>query len=260
MKTEYITAKDNQFVKRVVKLQSSARFRRESGMFVCEGLRLCNDAALSNIRFSALAVSDSALKKYPNDISVLESNSEMVYYVNDTVFSKMCDTATPQGVIGVVRIDDIISRPFDKNGKYIALENIQDPANLGAVSRTAEAFGVTGLVLSNDGCDPFSPKALRASMGALFRIPLFLTDNLTGFFVSHNIVTYACVVDSDAKQVGDIVFENGCAALIGNEGNGLKDETKRSCNQRITIPMSGRAESLNAAVAASIIIWEMQRH
>ncbi len=254
-----ITSRDNRTVKDTVRLISSAKARREEGLFVAEGLRLCEDAMLSGLRFLHLFVSDSALKRQSDAVVSLEKNADKVYYVSDSLYASMSDTLTPQGVMAVIAKPELEIR-LDKNGKYIALECVQDPANLGAVSRSAEAFGLSGLVLSADCCDAFSPKALRASMGALFRIPVIITNDIIGLFNEADISTFACVVDSSAKPISSVEFPSGSAAIIGNEGNGLRAETIEAASERITIPMSGRAESLNAAVAAAITIWEMQRN
>jgi TrmH family RNA methyltransferase len=136
------------------------------------------------------------------------------------------------------------------------LENLQDPSNLGAISRTAEAFGLDGIFLKG-GCDPYSPKSLRASMGALLRIPVYQTHDLFKEFDKAGLVSYAAVIDKDAQKLGTVSFAPGSVVIIGNEANGIAKETIARCDNRITIPMDGKAESLNAAIAASIIMWEM---
>ena len=258
MEAQVITSRDNQFVKKCIKLFSSAKERRESGLFCLEGVRLCEDAVRSGIRFNALVVSFFAREKYADSINFLEDFTEKLYHVSDGVFKSIADTATPQGIIGIAEIPDNNNK-INTNGKYIALENIQDPSNLGAVSRSAEAFGISGLILSRDCCDPYSPKALRASMGALVRIPVIIAEDIIPFLKASSIKSFACVVNKDAEKINGVSFPEGSAAIIGNEGNGLRETTVSGADNRITIPMSGRAESLNAAVAASIVIWEMQR-
>ena len=136
---------------------------------------------------------------------------------------------------------------------------MQDPANLGAVSRTAEALGVSGIILSDNACDPFSPKALRASMGTLLRIPLIILDDFSDEISGLGLKTFACVVDKNAISVNNLDLNGGCIFLIGNEANGLTEETKKNSDYCITIPMKGKAESLNASVAASIVMWEMMK-
>ena len=145
---------------------------------------------------------------------------------------------------------------IDKKGRYIGLENLSDPSNLGAIGRTAEALGVSGILVSGNSCDPYSPKALRASMGTLIRMPIFVCDNLIETISENGLNAYACVVDGDAAPISEINFKDGDVLLIGNEANGLTDEIKKNAKP-ITIPMRGNAESLNAAAAASIAMWEM---
>lgn len=258
MTAQVISSRDNKFIKKCIKLQTKARERKESRLFCIEGVRLCLDACLSGIRFKELAVSDSAMEKYSDSIKTLEENTEKLYYLSDSLFKYISDTQSPQGVMAIAEIPDN-SLDVKNSGKYIALENLQDPSNLGAISRSAEAFGISGIILTESGCDPYSPKALRASMGALFRIPIIITENIISYAKENSLKTYACVVKGNAREINSVSFEGGSVAIIGNEGNGLEEETINTSDERITIPMSGRAESLNAAVAASVVIWEMQR-
>ncbi len=253
-----ITSRDNSLIKLVVQLNNSGRSRKEHGLFVIEGLRLCRDAAENGYSFSALIVSEGAAEKHKSEIEKLSLCAEKCYIVSESVFSKISDTKSPQGIVCVCKRNNIGTYIINKNGTYIALENLADPSNLGAVARTAEALGIDGIIASGGGCDPFSPKALRASMGALLRLPVILTNDFAGELSASGLTLYACVVSPDAKSVTDIDFKDGCAALIGNEANGLTNEAIE-ISTPITIKMTGRAESLNAAVAASIVMWEMQR-
>ncbi len=251
-----ISSKDNQIVKEIALLQRSSKARNEKGVFVLEGLRLCMDAAENGYSFSVLAVSEDALEKHEKDIEYLCSFSKTVYLLANNIFSKISDTVSPQGILCLCEIPKYEIDIIKNGGKYVGLENIQDPSNLGAISRTAEAFGLDGMVISG-GCDPYSSKSLRASMGALLRIPIILTDEPVHLFKKAGITTYAAVVDKEANKLNEVVFEKNSAVIIGNEANGLLEQTADACDVRITIPMSGRAESLNAGVAAAVIMWEM---
>lgn len=258
-KFDVITSRENSLIKLACLLQSSTKTRKENGLFAIEGLRICKDALENSIRFDKLIVSDTAMNKYFDDIDLFSQNSNNCYRVPDSLFKKISDTASPQGIIAIAIMPDNKTNIINKNGRYIALENVADPSNLGAVSRTAEALGVSGIILSKGGCDPYSPKALRASMGTLLRMPLIILDDFSTELKNSGIKTFACVVDSDAKSINDAEFCDGCAVIIGNEANGITDSTKASSDELITIPMLGRAESLNAAVAAAISIWEMMK-
>lgn len=254
-----ITSRENPLIKLVAALQVSSEKRKRNGLFVLEGLRICKDACDNGIKFDKLIVSDAAAEKYAADTEKFSLISDECYKIPDSLFKKISDTKTPQGIIAVAKMPVTGSCGIDKNGKYIALENVSDPSNLGAISRTAEALGVNGIILSSDGCDPYSPKALRASMGTLLRVPVFVTESFAETLKSTGLKRYACVVDKTAESIKDQSFGNGSVVMIGNEANGLTDSAKQSADVLVTIPMTGRAESLNAAAAAAIAMWEMMK-
>lgn len=253
-----ITSKDNPLIKLVIGLQSSAKKRRDAKLFVLEGLRICLDAYDNGIKFNKLIVTENALNKNTEIVERLSFISDNCYIMREELFKKFSDTNTPQGIIAVAKFPEI-NKTVSCNGRYIALENLSDPSNLGAVARTAEALGVSGIIVSVNGCDPYSPKSMRASMGTLLRVPLYITDNITEFIKSNSLRSLACVVDCKAQSIKETEFKNGDVLLIGNEAQGLTEKTVQSANMLITIPMTGRAESLNAAAAASIAMWEMMK-
>ena len=254
-----ITSRENPLIKLVAALQVSSEKRKRNGLFVLEGLRICKDACDNGIKFDKLIVSDAAAEKYAADTEKFSLISDECYKIPDSLFKKISDTKTPQGIIAVAKMPVTGSCGIDKNGKYIALENVSDPSNLGAISRTAEALGVNGIILSSDGCDPYSPKALRASMGTLLRVPVFVTESFAETLKGTGLKRYACIVDKTAESIKEQSFGNGSVVMIGNEANGLTDSAKQSADVLVTIPMTGRAESLNAAAAAAIAMWEMMK-
>ncbi len=255
---KFITSKDNPLIKLVCSLQSSAKARKNEGLFVLEGLRICEDACENSIRFDKLIISKNAGEKYAEKLEKFFENADEIFEIPDGLFAKISDTSSPQGIIAVVKTPSL-SPNISNNGRYIALENLNDPSNLGAISRTAEALGVSGIILSSDSVDPYSPKSLRASMGTLLRMPVIVLDDFIGDLKATKLKLYACVVDGDARSINDVTFNDGCALLIGNEANGLTADTKQKVDERITIPMTGKAESLNAATAAAISMWEMMK-
>lgn len=252
-----ISSKDNPLIKLVCSLQGSAKSRKENGLFVLEGLRICSDAYENGIAFDKLIVSETFLKKQETSVNLLAKNCDSKFLIPDSLFAKISDTDSPQGIIAVVKIPSDL-KPIDAKGRYIALENIQDPSNLGAISRTAEALGVSGIVLKS-GCDPFSPKSLRASMGTLLRLPLYQTEDLNEFISKNSLRSFACVVDTSAEAISNVEFKDGDVLIIGNEANGITKETADNSYKKITIPMLGSAESLNAAAAAAIVMWELKK-
>ena len=251
-----ITSKDNPLIKFVSSLQSSSKHRKAEGKFVLEGLRICDDAYQNNIKFDKLIVTKSAFEKHKNIIEQFAKISKNCYILREDLFKKISDTNSPQGIIAVALIPQS-ANVISNTGRYIALENLADPSNLGAIARTAEALGVDGIIINSDSCDPYAPKSLRSSMGTLLRIPLFIVENISEFIAVNNLCSFACVVDKEAESIAKQDFKDGDVLLIGNEANGLTDETKQKANCRITIDMQGKAESLNAAAAAAIAMWEM---
>lgn len=251
-----ISSKDNQLIKFVSLLQTSAKQRNFQRLFVLEGLRICSDAYDNNIKFDKLIVSKSAFEKHCDIIKKFAENSDSCYILREDLFKKISDTNTPQGIIAVAKMptnDSAISN----NGRYIALENLADPSNLGAIARTAEALGVDGIIISADSCDPYSPKSLRSSMGTLLRLPIYITENIIEYIHNNKLRSFACVVDKNATPITQVKFSDGDVLLIGNEANGLTADTVAASSEAITIKMQGKAESLNAAAAAAIAMWEM---
>ena len=261
MNFDSITSKSNDKIKRVGLLIRSASARREGGAFVIEGLRLCHDAVLNNIVIDELYFTEDAYKKHQDIMQVIIDSSNKRYCVSNDVITKISDTNNSQGVVAVVGFKNILTAgDINPNGRYIACENVADPSNLGAIARTAEALGLSGLMLIDHCCDAYNPKALRASMGALLRLPVYTyadTNEFCNMCKCNNMRSVASVVHSDATDIKEFVFNNGDIVVIGNEANGMSDALINMCDERINIRIKGRAESFNAAVAASIIMWEL---
>lgn len=260
---ELISSKENKRIKYLKKLLSSASFRRQEGVFIAEGLRLCSDALLSGAQVLSAYFSESFSKKDPDFVEAVKGKTQACFLVKDGIFSGVSDTKTPQGVLFVIkRLDKTID--FDtikNNGKVLALETVQDPVNLGTILRTAEAFGVSAVVLTQDCCDVYAPKVVRGSMGALFRLPLYISDDLPAWIGRFNAfgASFAAVLDQDSLSLQACDFKRAVLAVVGNEGNGLTDTVINACTHKLYIPMRGQAESLNVSAAAAIILWEMTR-
>lgn len=255
-----ITSKDNPRIKRAAMLVSSAKKRRKFGLFVLEGSRLCSEVLRENISVAELFYTKEALSSNAELIENISRKAEFSDMVSEQVFQKISDTQSPQGIFVTVSLSEKVYN-ID-SGRWIAFENISDPSNLGSAARTAEALGFGGILLSQTGVDPYSPKSLRASMGALLRLPVVVTEDFKGELVSlkeKGFPVSGMVVENTALKINEINFAEKEVAVIGNEANGLTDSAKACCDRLVTIPMSGRAESLNAAVAASIVMWEMVR-
>lgn len=261
MQFEHITGKNNERIKKVHRLATSSAERAGMGLFVLEGLRLCRDAALNGVTASELYFTEHALEKHAGDIELLMLNTERSYCVTDELFNKMSTTDSSQGVCAVYSSDVLqaITAP-DPRGRYIACENVADPANLGAISRTAEALGLNGMILLGHCCDRLNPKALRASMGALMRLPVVsMADTVAAVqsMQANGMRVFASVVTPAATPIDSVSFADGDVVIIGNEANGITEATASISNECITIPIRGRAESFNAAAAAAILMWEL---
>ena len=258
---EYITSKSNDKIKRVSLLIRSASERKKQGVFVLEGLRLCNDAFLNGIVSDELYFTQEVYDKYTQDIDNLIKNTKKAYCVTKDVISKISDTNSSQGVIQVIDVCNVSNKvTVDIKGRYIACENVSDPSNLGAIARTAEALGLSGLVLIDHCCDVYNPKAMRASMGSLLRLPIIYFDDIADLYnccLDNQMRLIASVVHGDSIEIKSFEFKDGDIIIIGNEANGMSDKAISLCNEKITIDIKGRAESFNAAVAASIIMWEL---
>ena len=259
-----VTSKDNQWVKEWRGLCDSAKKRRESGLFAIEGARLCGDALRSGVGIRTVLYTAAALAIYADVVEPLIAVADTAVEISPELSRHMGDTTNPQGVFCIAKTLDnsLIIDKINIIGIYSALEDIQDPGNLGTIIRTAEALGLSGLILSDGCCDIYNPKVLRSSMGGVFRMPLLRTGDMVSTVTAlqeKGLTAYACVVDADATPITQVSLGAGSVALIGNEGNGLRPDTVAACAQRVTIPMTGRAESLNASMAAGIILWEMTR-
>lgn len=258
MDFERIESRENRLVKSVKALMSSAKERKSSKMFVLEGMRLCRDAVLNGYSVDTVIAAEDF---HDADTEKLFGTAKRKVVMPRRLFDSLCDTVNPQGILCLVKTPDtVFGIESAEKGKFIVLENTADPSNLGAVSRSAEAFGIDGLMVSSTGCDPFSPKALRASMGALLRLPVYIFGDIEECISAlrlKGIKCFASVVKNADREVRQVTFPDGCAVLIGNEANGLTEKAISLCDEKITIAMRGRAESLNAAAAATVIMWEM---
>ncbi len=258
-----ITGKSNEKIKLAASLVASADKRRKAGLFILEGARLCLDAAKSNIKIQTLFVTQKALSHFAAEVALIAEGADEVYRIDDYLALKISDTKNSQGVFCICKMLDKKADIYkmDYKGKYIALEELSNPLNLGFVCRSAEAFGVKGIIVCG-GCDIYNPKAQRAAMGSLLRLPVIETDNLPTLLLelaNKGMKTFAAVVDPDAKDIKTADFSKGAVCAVGNEGSGLKTETVNAVQSKIKITMRGKTQSLNANAAAAVIMWEMMR-
>lgn len=259
---DFLSSRNNEKIKSAVAVRDSSKVRRESGTFFLEGARLCSDAADNSVEIIRAFLSRTALKKYGERCERIIAASKEAYEISDDVAARLSDTENSQGVFCICRAkkseSGICLKP---DGRYLLLENVQDPSNLGAISRTAEALGIDSLIVCG-GCDIYNPKALRASMGSALRLNIISCPDALGVIESakeKGMLTLASTPDKSSVKITDVEMTGGIVCVVGNEGNGISDRVMNSCGMKVTIPMGGRAESLNAGTAAAILIWEMLR-
>ena len=262
-----ITSTANAQVKELVKLMKKSRARDEAQVFLIEGPRMTGELAADpdwRRKIEKIYLSESYSGRNKGEHQDLERTAP-VEILSDSVFAHVSDTKTPQGILAVVRrrtynMSDILGRD-PAHAHVLVLDNLQDPGNLGTIFRTAEAAGVTGIILSRDCVDIYNPKVVRSTMGAVLRMPFLYVDDLPGTISElkgTGIKVYAAHLKGmHAYDQED--YRTGCAFLIGNEGNGLRDEVAECADHYVIIPMQGKAESLNAAVAAAVLMFEVSR-
>lgn len=253
-----ITSTSNSRVRDILRLQNRSKARRENGEFVVEGRRMVAEAPRD--RLVNVYVSESFVNSNNDYIKTLDFPYEEV---SDNVFAHMSDTNTPQGILAVVKmleynLDDIL-RP--DNPLLLILENLQDPGNLGTIVRTSEGAGVSGIIMSPDTADIYNPKVIRSTMGSLYRMPFIYADDFQQTLLdlhSSGIKLYAACLEGSIEYLKQD-YTTPCAIIIGNEGNGLTQRTMQTADGRIMISMRGSVQSVNAAVAAAVLMFEAKR-
>lgn len=257
---EKITGRNNELIKNIKKLFTSRRARLQQGRFVLEGARLSFDVLNSSYKADIFLITEKAAQKYKKQFEDMIKIADSAYFISEDVADKLSETENTQGVFCVCSMQHQ-EHSVVAGKKYIALDSLQDPSNLGAVIRTAEALGIDGAICFNC-CDIYNPKALRASMGSILRLPVILSENLVKDIEKakkNGFEIFATVPDKQAADITEIHFPTSSISIIGNEGNGISEAVKEAATQLITINMLGRAESLNASMAGAITMWEMLR-
>lgn len=246
-----VESRTNAKVKHLRKLGTSRSYRYSCNAFLCDGIKLLDEAHRSAAVIRQVFVEESKLEDLLSGRDWL--NDLPVYSVPESVFVSMSSLDTPQSVLFECEMK---RTSFAASPRMILLDHLQDVGNIGTIIRCADAFSLSGVVL--DGCaDPYNPKTVRAAMGSIFRVPLMECDCLDAIRMlgEAGVSVYAAVLSETAKSVRELDLKHA-AVIVGNEGAGVRKEVFEAC-ENLIIPMSGQAESLNAAVAAGILIWQM---
>ena len=249
---EIITSRNNRLIKHIRKLTSDREYRRSSGLFFGEGPKLLAEALKAGTIIEAVLTAPGV------DLPGLDGLRRVEVPVD--LLDSLCDTRTPQGVLFLAKMPDTAPPERLEGDRWLVLDGLQDPGNVGTIWRAADALGADGLILVNSCADPFSPKTVRATMGACFRLPVYEVeaDALPGLLERSGLPLYATALREDTVDIKRAQLDR-CAVVIGSEGRGVSPELLELSKQTVKIPMRERCESLNAAAAAAIVLWEMGR-
>lgn len=250
-----VTSTSNEQIKNIIQLKEKSKVRKNKKMFTVEGIKMFQEIPEKDL------VNTIVSETFERENGKMLTGRTYLT-VSDNVFKKISDTVTPQGIMAIVRqreytIDDIVNSRNKNKSCIVVLDRLQDPGNLGTIVRTGEGAGISGIVMSNDCADIYNPKVIRSTMGSIFRVPFTIADNLpkaVDRLKESGVTVYAAHLNGEIYSSGNLAKD--CAFLIGNEARGLSDEVASKADQWIKIPMSGKVESLNAAIATAILMYE----
>ncbi|WCN38463.1 TrmH family RNA methyltransferase [Aneurinibacillus uraniidurans] len=251
---EVITSVQNPRVKQWAKLHTRKE-REKSGWFLIEGPHLVEEAYKSGAVFEAILLEEGI--DWPTWLPA----SAPVLYVTRPVLEKLSETKTPQTMAAVIRMQETIPSELPRDGFWLLLDRVQDPGNVGTLIRTADAAGLNGVILGDGSADLYNGKTVRSTMGSLFHLPVW-RENLPDFVTRIREQEIARVIGTslqESKRYTDVSYTGAVLLVIGNEGSGMSEEMLALADQNVIIPMYGQAESLNAAVAGSVVIYEAVR-
>ncbi|MCR5792221.1 MAG: RNA methyltransferase [Lachnospiraceae bacterium] len=253
-----INSPNNSQVKHLVQLLKKAKLRKEEQSFIVEGRKMFLEA--EGLRIKSY-ISESYLVQYPETLELLKD--EPYEIVTDSIMQVISDTKTPQGIVTVVRMPEYsLTEVFEKEeSRLIFLESLRDPGNLGTIVRTAEGAGIRGVILNKESVDIYNPKVVRSTMGAIFRMPVIYVDDFYGTLrqaKAAGFELYAAHLKG-TEFYDDVEYAKKTGVLIGNESAGLSEQAAEEATKLVKIPMEGQVESLNAAIAATVFMYEIYR-
>jgi len=258
---EIITSSQNKYIKQLKSLHSK-KYRDHLGQYIIEGFKMVEEALEYHKPFYLLLLSEAASKSIEGDTLIFkcEEANIPIYIGSEKVFTEVSEMETPQGILAVIyKGEQKIEEVIDNEGfNIVILDSVRDPGNVGTIIRTADACGMNAVVLSKGCVDLYNSKTIRSTMGSMFHIPVFTEVDIIQFIEKLKAINATVLGADPHSSISCIDIEvGGCTAIvIGNEANGLSDEVKAVTTQNITIPMLGKAESLNAGIAAAILMYE----
>ncbi|MCI7767365.1 MAG: RNA methyltransferase [Oscillospiraceae bacterium] len=261
-----IFSSDNEKIKLYRKLSEDKKARRKENKFTIEGARLVSDAAAEAIELHSVFFTEAALEKYGEALELLfEKYPPKIFnIISEELSRELSETKMPQGIFAVCSMPDTskndIYRRLAPGSRVLILDNIQDPGNMGTMLRTADACGID-CVITCSCCDIYNPKTVRSAMGSVMRVPIISDDIIHAAeeIKLKGIPLFAAVISDNAFSLTECDFSGGGAVIIGNEGSGLSPEDAALADVLLTIKMHGTINSLNAAMAAGIIMWELSK-
>ena len=257
---QIITSKDNELIKHVRKLKDK-KYRDEYNEYVVEGIKIVEEAVKENVKIKHIIICNDTTKTYeiPTHIMLEIAKYECIY-VTDKIFNLITQVTNPQGIMAIIEKNSKENEIDYTQDIILALDDVQDPGNLGTILRTADSIGLNQIVVSKGTADAFNSKVVRSTMGAIFRIKIIETQDLIRTIKEMKKHHFKLMVTSlqTENSIYDINF-NKKIIVIGNEANGVSKEIQDMADEKAKIPMLGRTESLNASVAAGIVMYEYVR-
>ncbi len=257
-----ITSRDNGSLKRFLALCREKKERERNGLCVLDGVKICRDAVVYGHRLKQLWVSKDASDRYSDEVKKLADAADELFMISDSAAQKLSELNSPQGIFAVVEIPAAVSvDDIGSHSRILGICSLQNPENVGSCIRSAAALGFDSLLVSTDCADVWSPRAIRAASGTQFSCRISFTDDFAASvrqLRSSGVLTCASALHRDSVPVTEIKTDRSLFLAVGNEGRGLPEETVAACEKMIHIPMSGSAESLNAAAAAAVMMWELR--
>lgn len=245
-----ITSKDNEIIKNLKKLKEK-KYRLDS--YIVEGIKMVKEAISENQEIALIAIRE--------DFKIdFDTKKIKIVTISNKIFNDISDVKTPQGILAVIKKNQ--NNQIETNQEYIlALDSLQDPGNMGTIIRTADSANINQIIINKTTVDPYSPKVIRSTMGAIYRTNIIEVEDLKATLKEMKLKGFQ-IITTDLKatqSIYDINYNNKTVVVIGNEANGVSQEILQTADKKVIIPMLGKTESLNASIAASIMIYEYVR-
>ena len=257
-----ITSQDNGKLRAFMALCREKKERDRSGLCVLDGVKICRDAAATGYRLRQLWITGDAAERYARETEELSAAADEIFVIRSSAAKKLSELNSPQGVFAAVERPAPVSvKELASHSRILGLCGLQNPENVGGCVRTATALGFGALLLSSDCADIWSPRAVRAAAGTQFSCSISVTSDFAasvGELRDEGVLTCASALHRDSIPVTEVEKGGRLFLAVGSEGQGLPDDVTEACDKTVRIPMSASAESLNAAAAAAVMMWELR--